>query len=63
MVANTKAIDTLAGRLRWLRKQSGLTLREVSARSGVSLSFLSDLERGERGVLPSLETLEAIAEE
>ena len=54
-------MDTLPTRLRWLRKKSGMTLAQLSERSGVSVSFLSDLERGERGVLPSLLVLERIA--
>ena len=53
-------MDTLGLRLRMLRRRAGLTLEDVSSRAGISLSFLSDLERGR--TLPSLETLEAIAE-
>jgi len=53
-------MDTLATRLRWWRKMCGLTLHEVAEASGISLSYLSDLERGR--TLPSLEALEAIAE-
>ena len=37
-----------------------LTLREVANGSGVTISFLSDIERGR--TLPSLDTLERIAE-
>lgn len=46
-------------RLHWLRKQAGLTLAEVSARTGSAVGFLSDLECGRS--LPSLVTLERIA--
>src|SRR3546814_17027158 len=38
----------------------GLTLREVSERSGVSIPYLSDLERGVL-VNPTLDTLKKIA--
>lgn len=31
------------------RRQLGLTLTEVSTRSGLSVSYLSGLERGDRG--------------
>ena len=53
-------MDTLPVRLRMLRKQCHKTLAEVASEAGISLSFLSDLERGR--TMPSLETLEAIAE-
>ena len=55
--------DATAGfgaRLRAARQRAGLTLREVSEPSGLSLTYLSDLERG---VLsnPTLDKLRAIA--
>ena len=53
-------MDTLPTRLRWLRKQKGMTLAELGGWCGASVSFLSDLERGR--TMPSLEMLEAIAE-
>jgi transcriptional regulator with XRE-family HTH domain len=48
-------------RLRRARADRDLTLREVSERSGVSIPYLSDLERG---VLenPTLDTLKKVAE-
>jgi transcriptional regulator with XRE-family HTH domain len=47
-------------RLRRWRNEQGLTLREVSERSGISVTYLSDLERGKL-VNPTLETLTALA--
>jgi transcriptional regulator with XRE-family HTH domain len=52
-----KIASTLGGYLRQFRKQKGLSLQELAERSGISLSYLSRIERGERGRLPSLETL------
>lgn len=46
-------------RLRALRKSQGLTLADVAAVTGLSVSFLSDVERG-RG-RPSIETLQKLA--
>lgn len=42
-----------------MRNQAGLTLKEAADGAGISLSYLSDLERGR--TLPSLETLQSIA--
>lgn len=53
------AVTSLSQRLRWLRRQSGLTLAQVAARAFISVSHLSDMERG--AVLPSLPVLERIA--
>ena len=53
-------MDTLYGRLRMLRTRAGFTLAQVSARAGITLSFLSDIERGR--TQPSLDTLERIAD-
>ncbi|GAA2157769.1 helix-turn-helix protein [Humibacillus xanthopallidus] len=44
--------------LRGLRTRQGRTLAEVSARAGVSLAYLSEIERGLKE--PSSEVLEAI---
>lgn len=52
-------MTTLHERLRWLRKQRGLSLREVAEKSGLGISHISTIERG--AALPSLETLEAVA--
>ena len=51
---------SFGARLRAARQQAGLTLREVAEPSGLSLTYLSDLERG---VLanPTLDKLRALA--
>lgn len=51
---------TFGARLRSARQQAGLTLRQVAEPSGLSLNYLSDLERD---VLsnPALEKLRALA--
>lgn len=51
----------LGERLRRVRKDRDLNLREVSERTDLSISYLSDLERG-RGRNPSMETIEKLAE-
>jgi len=43
-------------RYRMLRKSSHRTLREVAAASGLSVSFLSAIERGVSGMSPTAET-------
>jgi transcriptional regulator with XRE-family HTH domain len=50
---------TLADRLRSLRIESGKTLRDVQAISGISISHLSGIERG---TYPSVDVLERIAD-
>lgn len=47
-------------RLKELRSHKDLTLREVAERSGLSVSYLSDIERGR--TTPTLNTIEVIAE-
>lgn len=49
----------LQDRLKELRNSSNLTLKEIAGRSGLSVSYLSDIERGR--TIPTLNTLEAIA--
>ena len=44
---------------RW-RTERGVTLRDVSESSGISIAYLSDLERGKL-VNPTLDTLTALA--
>jgi len=51
----------LGQRIMQLRKKMKLTQKELSERSGVSLSFLGLIERGERKA--SLETIVSIANE
>lgn len=46
--------------LRILRRAAGMTLREAFEKSGISISFLSDIERGRTN--PSVNTLERLAE-
>lgn len=49
----------LAEYLNAMRENRDMKLREVSERTGLSISYLSDLERGR--TLPSIETLEKLA--
>src|SRR5262252_7935170 len=55
-----KALDFLARRIRALRERLGITQEELASRCGISVSFASLLERGQRS--PSYETLLQIAE-
>jgi XRE family transcriptional regulator, regulator of sulfur utilization len=50
---------TLHERLKEMRRARDLTLKELAARSGLSVSYLSDLERGR--TTPPLPTLEMLA--
>ena len=50
---------TLHERLKEMRRARGLTLKELAARSHLSVSYLSDLERGR--TTPPLPTLETLA--
>jgi transcriptional regulator with XRE-family HTH domain len=52
---------TLGERIRQLRDEADLSLRELAARAKISAPFLSDIELGRR--FPSQETLAAIARE
>jgi transcriptional regulator with XRE-family HTH domain len=49
----------LGDMLRKFRLQRNLTLAELSEKSGVSISFISQVENGKN--MPSLETLKALA--
>ncbi|WP_309082384.1 XRE family transcriptional regulator [Zhihengliuella sp.] len=53
------ALDGVAGRLRLIRQARGLTLSQVSAGTGISVSTLSRLESGQRK--PTLELLLPLA--
>lgn len=55
-----KALDFLARRIRSLRERLDITQEELASRCGISVSFASLLERGERS--PSYETLLQIAD-
>lgn len=46
-------------KLRKLRKDNGLTLKELSKQAGLSISFISDIENGRRN--PRLENLDKLA--
>lgn len=50
---------SLGIRLRAARKQKELTLKEVQSETGISFSFLSDIERGRTN--PSLDTLRKLS--
>lgn len=50
---------TLAERLRELRNQHAKRLKDVADAAGISVPYLSDLERGRTN--PSMETLQALA--
>jgi len=50
---------TLATKLKILRTQRGATLRDVAAAVGLSISYISEIERG--GADPSLSTLRTLA--
>ncbi|MGZ3457647.1 MAG: helix-turn-helix domain-containing protein [Archangium sp.] len=52
-------LQGLARRIRALRERRGLTQEDFAARCGISVSFASLLERGERS--PSYETLVQVA--
>lgn len=54
------AVDNLGGRLREVRLQSGLSLREVARQLGVSPSFISQMENGKSQ--PSVATLYSMAQ-
>lgn len=54
-----QALDAVGPRLRVLRKQREITLADLSARTGISVSTLSRLESGERK--PTLELLFPLA--
>jgi len=45
--------------LKSIRKQSNMSLKELHILSGISVSFLSSLERGEKS--PTLDTLEKLS--
>lgn len=53
-------LQLLARRIRSLREERGMTQEDFAARCGISVSFASLLERGERS--PSYETMVKVAE-
>lgn len=50
----------VSNKLRNLRNENNLTLKELSAKSGISVSFISDIENRRRN--PSIETLKTLAD-
>ena len=52
-------VRTIAELLADLRAQRGWPLRELAQRSGLSIAYLSELERGRK--LPTLEALDQLA--
>ena len=53
-------MDIVGKKIREYRTQQGLTLKEVSRRTGLAISFISQVERGNGN--PTLSSLRAIAE-
>jgi len=51
---------SLGDKIRLLRAEKGLSLQDLASRAGISLSYLSEIERGT--VYPALNTLKRIAE-
>lgn len=51
-------IKLVGEQIRYIRKARGLTQQELAEKSNLQLSYISDVERGERNI--SLETLEKI---
>ena len=49
----------ISDRLKALRKQHSLKLREISKQTDLSISYISDIERGR--TMPSLETCGKLA--
>ncbi len=58
-MSETAAVSTVGPRVKALREAEGLSLRELSERSGVSAPMLSQVERGETS--PTLHTAARIA--
>ncbi|MEO1199231.1 MAG: XRE family transcriptional regulator [Pseudomonadota bacterium] len=56
---STPSMPSAGSEIRELRKARGLTLKDLQDRTGVSLSYLSAIERGTNK--PSLDVLEAVA--
>jgi len=58
--SNNASVSDLGGRVRALRRQRGLTLKELGGRAGLSHPFLSQVERGL--ARPSVVSVERIAD-
>lgn len=59
MILEFATIDELPAKLRQWRKDSGWTLKELAMRSGITLSFLAEIENGK--TRPSFLTLQKLA--
>ncbi len=55
----TTQLPTLADKLRAYRKHSALKLHQVAAKTGLSISHISEIENGTNN--PSLETCQKLA--
>ncbi len=53
-------VKTIGARIRQLREASGYSLRQLSSRSGIALSFLSKIETGKAS--PTIMTLQRVLE-
>lgn len=53
------SINSIGDRIKALRKENSLTLKDLSEKANISISFLSDIENGRSN--PSLERLNDIA--
>ena len=53
---------TFGERLRQLRKERGLTLRDLAEAVGVDFTYLSKMENEKAGYLPGADTIRALAE-
>lgn len=57
---SSSTLGVVGERVRQLRKARGWTLKDAAEASGLSVSFISDIERG--GATPTLTSLERLAE-
>jgi len=53
--------ETLGERIRRVRKERGLGLRQTATKTGISATFLSRVETGKEPATPSEETLRKLA--
>ena len=53
---------TFGDRLRQVRKERGLTLRQLAEQVGVDFTYLSKIENGRVGYTPGVETIRALAQ-
>lgn len=54
--------ETLGERIRRVRKERGLGLRQTATKTGISATFLSRVETGKEPATPSEDTLRKIAD-